>query len=97
LTCGSFAATLANRCMGVMVGSRLIVAPDGILTGSARGHLIYDPPEGGPPQVLYPIPALQHEHCRTAPNAMHITIESPRVLPGEETGRAGRQTPATHV
>jgi hypothetical protein len=97
LKCRVFAATLAKRCSGVTMGSRLIVTPDVILSGSARGHLIYDLPEGGPSQVLYPIPEPQHEHWRRAPNAMHITIETPRVMPGEEAKRPGRQTPATRT
>jgi hypothetical protein len=46
---------------GILFGTRAVVVPDVMQVGSARYFWLYVPPEGGAPQIRYPLPDDPHE------------------------------------
>jgi hypothetical protein len=63
---------------GILFGTRAVVVPDVMQTGSAQCFLIHVPPEGGAPRILYPLADDQYERALRSPNVIHVDLHFPR-------------------
>jgi len=73
--------------VGLLIGDRMVVAPDVVLRGGIAEAMIRFTPGGGKPDVLRPVSEEEFEQMAQQPNAAINNVQPDVRIPATDTGR----------
>lgn len=73
--------------LGVVYHDRVIITPDVMFKDQTKARYLLYPPNGGKPEMLYPISAEEFERKKNLSHVVRIKTQSGVLVPQNETGR----------